>query len=194
MVIVVFHNLDPFSWCPTAPEICFLCWLGRPPIFFPQAPPQKRHALGLINCLLQRSDGSLDFFFLFFSLTLRLVYLDFRSFTMTFNALFFFFYTRSKILVTYGIFTGQATNWGVLLVAARRPCHEWLPRWPPTTPSCWDLRFLPHAPTHGQTVDKAERESFEGDFFFFFTPIQSVCMNTSIMMWCQWLIRTEFRE
>lgn len=56
VVMVVFHNPDPFSWCPTASAICFLCWLGRPPIFFPQTRPQKRQALGLINCLLQRSD------------------------------------------------------------------------------------------------------------------------------------------
>lgn len=133
-------------------------------IFSPN-PHQKRQALGLINCLLQRSDGCLDFFFFF--LTLSIVYLDFRSFAVTFNAPFFFFNTRSKILVTYGIFTGQAMNWGVLLLATRRPCHEWLPRWPPATPSCWDLHFLPHARTHGETVDKAERESFEGDFFFF---------------------------
>lgn len=63
VVIVVFHNPDPFSWCLAAPEICFLCcWLGSPPIVFPQncrktKQQQKKTTpcvSGLINYLLQQ--------------------------------------------------------------------------------------------------------------------------------------------
>lgn len=58
VVIVVFHNLDPFSWCPTAPEICFLCWLDWPPIFFPQNQKKDKHLDWLtVCCNRQTSSG-----------------------------------------------------------------------------------------------------------------------------------------
>lgn len=45
-----FHNPDPFSWCPTTPEICFLCRLSWPPIFFPSKLNRDKYSDWLTIC------------------------------------------------------------------------------------------------------------------------------------------------
>lgn len=154
-------------------------------IFSPKKTKKDKH---LINCLQQRSDDlrSDDLLWHRCLCVLLLLLLLSASCSLSYM-LFHFYFTRIKtILLTL--------NLDILTVPpldVRRPCLEWWPPWPPATLS-WDPHFLSHGSRRGDSR-QSRGESFEGASFPFYA-IQSVCMNTLIMMWCQRLIRSELEN
>lgn len=199
--MVVFHNPDPFSWCLTPPRDLFPLLIRLASHIFLLQKQKKRQALGLINCLLQRSDIPGIFACQRSLITTQVLRGIFASVCSSLSCSAFhllgFLYHLKRCVIHWLIniitsFHRAFEELGTSVFGRTAPLSGTVTTVAPCNPFLRPV--LPVSCTSARQDFRQSRWERVWRCQLPIHAIQSVYVNTSTMMRCQWMIQSELKN